>query len=100
MGEAQTPHFYDFGIFEPVTKPQNQLCLSLETPGHLNKIKKDPHFQKHIFLQISEFRNSVFRHFPKRRAPTNDEDPYKTISKFLHMGPISPWKHGMIFGSI
>ena len=37
MGEAQTPHFYDFGIFEPVTKPQNQHHLSLEAPGHLKK---------------------------------------------------------------
>ena len=36
MGEAQSPHFYDFGIFEPVTKTQNQLFLPLETPGHLN----------------------------------------------------------------
>ena len=42
MGEAQTPHFYDFGIFEPVTKPQNQQCLSLGTPGHLKTIKKNP----------------------------------------------------------
>ena len=42
MGEAQTPHFYDFGIFEPVTKPQNQHYLSLETPRHLNEIKKIP----------------------------------------------------------
>ena len=46
MGEAQTPHFYDFGIFEPVTKPQNQLCLSLEPPGHLTKSRKNPkHFK-------------------------------------------------------
>ena len=41
MGEAQTPHFHDFGIFEPVTKPQNQYYLSLETPGHLKQIKKN-----------------------------------------------------------
>ena len=40
MGETKTPHFYDFGISEPVTKPQNQLFLFLETPGFLNKIKK------------------------------------------------------------
>ena len=33
MGEAHTPHFYDVGICEPVVKPQNQLCLSLETQG-------------------------------------------------------------------
>ena len=25
MGETENPHFYAFGIFEPVTKPQNQL---------------------------------------------------------------------------
>jgi hypothetical protein len=51
MGEAQTPHFYDFGIFEPVTKLQNQHALSLEAPGHLKKIKKN-HWNdfKHIIL--------------------------------------------------
>ena len=37
MGRAQTHYFYDFGIFEAVTKPQNQLFLSLETPGYLTK---------------------------------------------------------------
>ena len=42
MGEAQTPHFYDFGIFEPVAKPENQLFLSSETPGHLKLIKRNP----------------------------------------------------------
>ena len=42
MGEAQTPHFYDFGIFEPVTKPQNQHYLSLETPGYSKAIEKIP----------------------------------------------------------
>ena len=42
MGEPENPHFYDFGIFERVTKPQNQHYLSLETPGHLKKIKENP----------------------------------------------------------
>ena len=42
MGEPQTPHFDDFGIFGRVTKPQNQLSLSLETPGDLKRIKKIP----------------------------------------------------------
>ena len=37
MGEPQNPHFYDFGIFERVRGSQHQLCLSLETPGHLTK---------------------------------------------------------------
>ena len=51
MGQAQTPHFYDFGIFEPVTEPQNQLFLSLETPGYLKKIKQIPGiFEKKHFL--------------------------------------------------
>ena len=45
MGETKTPHFYDFGIFKPATKPQNQQFLSLETPGHLKKNKK---IQKYV----------------------------------------------------
>ena len=40
MGETKTPHFDDFGFCEPVTKPQKPIIFSsLETPGHLNKIK-------------------------------------------------------------
>ena len=42
MGESQTLHFYDFGIFERVPEPQSQLFLSLETPGYLNNVKKNP----------------------------------------------------------
>ena len=42
MGETRTLHFYDSRIFEPATKPQNQLSLSLETPGHLKQIKNNP----------------------------------------------------------
>ena len=34
--------FHDLWIFEPVAKPQNQHYLSLETPRHVNKIKKKP----------------------------------------------------------
>ena len=57
MGETKTPHFYDFGIFEPVTKPQNQHYLSLETPGHSKKIKKNPWnmLETYYFYKISEF---------------------------------------------
>ena len=40
MGETKTPDFYDLGIFEPVTKPQNQLILSFETPGQITKSRK------------------------------------------------------------
>ena len=68
MGEAQTPHYYDFGIFEPVTKPQNQHYLSLETPGYLKQIKKNPGtFSKHIMFvnrgikQFGNCRKSTYR---------------------------------------
>ena len=44
MGETKAPHLYDFAISEPVTKPQNQYYLCLESPGHLNKLKKIPDF--------------------------------------------------------
>ena len=33
-------HFHDLGILGRVQPAQNQYYLSLETPGHLNKIKK------------------------------------------------------------
>ena len=67
MGEAQTPHFYDFGIFEAVTKPQNQHYLSLETPGYSNKIEKKPWniFRKYYFYKISESGNPFFDNFRK-----------------------------------
>ena len=56
MGETKTPHIYDFRIFEPVTKPQNQLILSLETPGHRTKKQATipTYFLKHFI-----FRNLV-----------------------------------------
>ena len=40
--EGQNSKLHDLWIFEPATKPQNQHDLSLETPGHLTKIKKKP----------------------------------------------------------
>ena len=56
LGNLNNPHFYDFGIFEPKPKPQNQLFLSLETPGHLNKIKKIPKlFQRYYFYTYWTF---------------------------------------------
>ena len=94
MGETQNLHFYDFGIFESVTKPQKQLFLSLGTPGQLKKIKK--HFQifGFCFLQISKSWVSMFCQFWKRRAPGNDEDPFK-IAKILNMRLISIRRHEM-----
>ena len=67
MGETKTPHFYDFGIFEPVTNPQNQLFLSLETPGDLKEIKGNPWdvFLKYEFYESWNFENSLFDNFGK-----------------------------------
>ena len=38
--------------------------------------------------------------FWKRRAPTNDEDPFNTIFKILNMGPISIETHEWIFANM
>ena len=56
IGEPQTPHFYDFGILERVPGAQNQLFLSFETPGYLNKFKKNPwNILRDTFLSIPLF---------------------------------------------
>ena len=54
IGEPKTPHFYDFGILGRVPEPQSQLCLSLETPGHLKEIKKSlEHFKTYyVFFNL------------------------------------------------
>ena len=52
MGEPRTPHFYDFGILEPVTKPQNQLILSLETPDQLTKRENPQTFKTYMFANL------------------------------------------------
>ena len=41
MEEPKTPYFYDFWIWGRVPGFQNQLCLSLETPGYLTKSKNE-----------------------------------------------------------
>ena len=38
MGEAQTPYFYDFGIFEPVTKPQNRKLSEVVRSRKLSEV--------------------------------------------------------------
>ena len=61
MGEAQTPHFYDFGIFEPVTKPPNQHDLSLETPGHFKTNQENTClFWKYYFYKFQKMETRVF----------------------------------------
>ena len=60
MGEPETPHFYDFWISGRVPEPKKQYDLSLEAPGHLKEIKKNPtHLKtKHlIFRNIKKFGN-------------------------------------------
>ncbi len=46
MGETQTPHFYDFRIFEPGTKPQHQLFSLKKTvpkpQKYRNEVKENP----------------------------------------------------------
>ena len=100
MGETETPHFYDIGIFGGVPEPQKQLSLSLETPGYLDNIKKIPwNMFEHIVLinlKISEIQNCT--NFRTKRAPTNDEDPSNKFLKILDMGSISiknmKWEFG------
>ena len=56
MGATKTPRFYDFRTFEPVAKPQNQLFLSLETPGYLKKSGNIPGtYLGNIVSEILEF---------------------------------------------
>ena len=76
MGEPENPHFYDLGTFGSVPERQNQLYLSLETPGQLKQIKNIPGIiSKPIFLQISKMklgnsenvRNDARRQIPPSR---------------------------------
>ena len=64
MGEPSHPHFYDLGIFERVPGSQNQLVLSLETPGDLTKSRQFPGTILKYYFDIS-----------KRRTPEKGEDP-------------------------
>ena len=60
MGESKNPHFYDFGTFGRVPETQNQLCLSLATPGPL-KNNQDKSLARAFWvsiLYISKFRKS------------------------------------------
>ena len=96
MGEPQTPHFYDFGIFGRVPGYQNQLCLSLEAPGHLKKPRKvTGTFQNNTFvnLKMSDIYN--FENRWKRRAPTDPKDPSYKFLQISNMGSISSRKHEM-----
>ena len=56
MENPQTPHFYDFRIFECATEPQNQYYLSLERPGHLKSSKKLANYSWEIFTTLATAR--------------------------------------------
>ena len=89
MGDTKTPHFYDLGFFEPVTKPQNQQILSLETPGHSKKVKKHPQrCWKYYFINLKTLKLQQVNIFRKDGHRKN-EDPLKKTSKILNMGPVS-----------
>ena len=82
MGEAQTVHFYDFGTFERVPKPQNQLFSFLETPTKISFIN----------LKILELHNCVDFGKDGHQQMMN----IRIIkSRKMDIGPISPRKHGM-----
>ena len=42
---------------------------------------------------ISAYMDFIFYLFWKRRAPTNDEDPFNKISQIMDMGPTPIKKH-------
>ena len=67
IGEPKNVYFHEFRIFGRVHPPRNQLFLSLETPRHLNKIKKKPYaFSKHIvFIKLGILEFQKFDNFRK-----------------------------------
>ena len=52
--KSQTPHVHDFGISRRVHDSQNQLYLSLETPGYLKQYKKNPKSFQTYYLGESQ----------------------------------------------
>ncbi len=57
MGEARTPHFYDFWIIGRVQTPQNQLFFIFGDSKTLNKNpqKTLERLTTYYFFKISEF---------------------------------------------
>ena len=64
--------------------------LTLTSPYLSLKDIKDMKKQMGTSLNniIVAYLNFIFRQFRKRRAPTNDEDPFNKTFKILNMGPI------------
>ena len=96
MGETGNPHFYDFGISGRVPGSQIQLILSSETPGYLKQSETIPGaFQKYSFCKLHFWHIWHFYFFPKRRGPTNPDDPFNKILKISYMRSVSIEKHEM-----
>ena len=70
MGETRTSHFYDFGIFEPVTKPLNQLHIFIfAEPRTPNKNQEETlkHFNKYSLYKSRDLKIPCFDIFRKDR---------------------------------
>ena len=69
MGEPENLHFHGFGIFGRVPEPQNQLFLSLETPGHPGKMPKSS-LLNIVFVNLKMLEIRSFVNAGKDRRPT------------------------------
>ena len=95
MGETETPHFYDFEIFERPLSSQNKLCLSFETPRQPTKSRNETQtFRKYVSTSRNFGTPKLLTIFEKMGAG-NDEDPSKKVSEILDMKSISS-KNGML----
>ena len=89
MGETKNLHFYDFGIFEPVAKPQHQLFLSSETPRHLKKSRRIPKCcSQYYFYKSQNFVNQQMTILEKAGAEKSRLS-VSDILRILDMGSIS-----------
>ena len=71
MGESKNRHFYDFEIWGRVPEPQNQLFLSLGTPGDLKKSRTNPGtFFSCMNIKTSEIVFVDFGKDGRRKIPT------------------------------
>ena len=61
MGEPRIPHFYDVGLSGRVHEPQNQLSLSVETPGYFKMPRKPQNsFEQYDVGNCQHFGNPCF----------------------------------------
>ena len=59
MREPKNPHFYDFGFFEPVTKPQNQLFIFGDTRISEKNNKNLEHLFEMLFRKFQKWISNV-----------------------------------------